>query len=121
MRRAARIRADGHTSVARHAAARPSPHSWDNASSNSHDANQAPPMLRLTELTLPIEHPPEALAPAIQQRLRLPDGALLGFTVFKRSYDARKKYADLSFVYTVDCELRSEEHTSELQSLLRNS
>src|SRR3546814_19995263 len=65
-------------------------------------------MLRLTELTLPIEHPPEALAPAIQQRLRLPDGALLGFTVFKRSYDARKKYADLSFVYTVDCELRDE-------------
>src|SRR3546814_3876170 len=45
---------------------------------------------------------------AIQQRLRLPDGALLGFTVFKRSYDARKKYADLSFVYTVDCELRDE-------------
>src|SRR3546814_19232373 len=85
-----------------------SPHSWDNASSNSHDANQAPPMLRLTELTLPIEHPPEALAPAIQQRLRLPDGALLGFPVFKRSYDARKKYADLSFVYTVACELRDE-------------
>ncbi|AXQ28891.1 NAD(P)/FAD-dependent oxidoreductase [Solimonas sp. K1W22B-7] len=62
-------------------------------------------MLRLTELTLPIEHPPEALAPAIQKRLRLPDGALLGFTVFKRSYDARKK-SELSFVYTVDCELR---------------
>jgi len=67
-----------------------------------------PPMLRITELTLPIEHPPEALTPAIQQRLRLPDGALLGFTVFKRSYDARKKHADLSFVYTVDCELRDE-------------
>ncbi|PPE73684.1 hypothetical protein C3942_12890 [Solimonas fluminis] len=64
-------------------------------------------MLRLTELTLPIEHPPEALAPAIQKRLRLPDGALLGFTVFKRSYDARKK-SELCFVYTLDCELRDE-------------
>lgn len=62
-------------------------------------------MLRITELTLPIEHPPEALAAAIQKRLRLPDGALLSFTIFKRSYDARKKYADLSFVYTVDCEV----------------
>jgi uncharacterized FAD-dependent dehydrogenase len=64
-------------------------------------------MLRITELTLPIEHPPEALAPAIRERLRLPDGALLGFTVFKRSYDARKK-SGLNFVYTVDCELRDE-------------
>jgi uncharacterized FAD-dependent dehydrogenase len=65
-------------------------------------------MLRITELTLPIEHAPEALVTAILKRLRLPDGALLKFTVFKRSYDARKKYADLSFIYTVDCELRDE-------------
>ncbi|HEY0915990.1 MAG TPA: FAD-dependent oxidoreductase, partial [Solimonas sp.] len=64
-------------------------------------------MLRLTELQLPIEHPPEALAAAIQKRLRLPDGALLSFTVFKRSYDARKK-SELNFVYTLDCELRDE-------------
>ena len=28
--------------------------------------------------------------------------------MFKRSYDARKKSAELSFVYTVDCELRDE-------------
>jgi uncharacterized protein len=65
-------------------------------------------MLRLTELTLPIHHPPEALAPAIQKRLRLPDGDLHDFTVFKRSYDARKKSAELCFVYTLDCELRDE-------------
>jgi len=65
-------------------------------------------MLRLTELTLPIDHAPDALAPAIQKRLRLPDGDLLDFTVFKRSYDARKKSAALCFVYTIDCELRDE-------------
>lgn len=64
-------------------------------------------MLRITELTLPIDHPPTALAPAIQQRLGLPDGDLLNFIVFKRSYDARKR-SELNFVYTVDCELRDE-------------
>ncbi|MES2491116.1 MAG: NAD(P)/FAD-dependent oxidoreductase [Pseudomonadota bacterium] len=64
-------------------------------------------MLRITELTLPIDHPPEALAPAIQERLRLPDGDLRNFTVYKRSYDARKR-SELNFVYTVDCELRDE-------------
>ncbi|HSW11210.1 MAG TPA: FAD-dependent oxidoreductase, partial [Solimonas sp.] len=64
-------------------------------------------MLRLTELSLPIEHPPEALPAAIQKRLRLPDGDLRSFIVFRRSYDARKK-SELSFVYTVDCELRDE-------------
>ncbi|HEY0975799.1 MAG TPA: NAD(P)/FAD-dependent oxidoreductase [Solimonas sp.] len=65
-------------------------------------------MLRITELTLPIEHAADALAPAIQKRLRLPDGDLLDFTVFKRAYDARKKHEGLSFVYTVDCTLRDE-------------
>ncbi|PTU32240.1 NAD(P)/FAD-dependent oxidoreductase [Stenotrophobium rhamnosiphilum] len=64
-------------------------------------------MLRITELTLPIDHPPEALAPAIQERLRLPDGDLHNFIVYKRSYDARKR-SELNFVYTVDCELRDE-------------
>ncbi len=64
-------------------------------------------MLRINELTLPIDHPPEALAPAIKERLRLPDGDLLGFTIYKRSYDARKK-SELNFVYNVDCELRDE-------------
>lgn len=64
-------------------------------------------MLRITELTLLIDHPPEALALAIKERLRLPDGDLLNFTVYKRSYDARKR-SELNFVYTIDCELRDE-------------
>ncbi len=65
-------------------------------------------MLRLTELNLPLDHPPEALPAAIARRLRLPDGALLSFTVFKRGYDARKKNSELNFIYTIDCELRDE-------------
>ncbi len=65
-------------------------------------------MLRLTELTLPIDHPEEALRPAILKRLGLEDAALLDYAVFKRSYDARKKAVDLCFVYTVDLEVADE-------------
>jgi uncharacterized FAD-dependent dehydrogenase len=64
-------------------------------------------MLRLTELRLPLNHPEDALRPAIVQRLRIRDADLLRFTVFKRSHDARKKHA-MVFIYTVDCELRDE-------------
>ena len=64
-------------------------------------------MLRLTELKLPLDHPPEALRAAILKRLELADDALLGFSIFKRSYDARKKYA-LLLVYAVDVEMKNE-------------
>ncbi|WP_271007237.1 NAD(P)/FAD-dependent oxidoreductase [Paucibacter sp. B51] len=65
-------------------------------------------MLRITELRLPLDHAEEALRPAVLQRLGLKDdAALLGFTVFKRSYDARKKTA-IQLIYTVDCELSDE-------------
>jgi uncharacterized FAD-dependent dehydrogenase len=64
-------------------------------------------MLRLTELKLPLDHPPEALRAAILKRLELTDDALVGFSLFKRSYDARKKHA-LLMVYAVDVEVRDE-------------
>jgi len=64
-------------------------------------------MLRLTELKLPLDHPPEALRAAILKRLELADDALLGFSIFKRSYDARKKHA-LLLVYAVDVEVKNE-------------
>ncbi len=67
-----------------------------------------PAMLRITELTLPIDHPDEALRPAIASRLRLAETELLSYTLFKRSYDARKKSAELSFVYTVDVAVADE-------------
>ncbi len=65
-------------------------------------------MLRLTELTLPIDHPDEALRPAVAKRLGVRDEEVLELVVFRRGYDARKKYADLSFVYTIDVALRDE-------------
>ena len=65
-------------------------------------------MLRLTDLRLPLDHADDALRAAIVARLCLGDATqLLGFTVFKRSYDARKKTA-IVLIYTVDCELRDE-------------
>src|SRR5512139_4135845 len=64
-------------------------------------------MLRLTELKLPLDHPPEALRAAILKRLELADDELLGFSIFKRSYDARKKHA-LLLIYAVDVEVKNE-------------
>ncbi len=64
-------------------------------------------MIRITELSLHLDHPEDALRQAIVRRLGIPDGDLLGFTVFKRSYDARKK-SSILFVYIVDAEVRNE-------------
>jgi uncharacterized FAD-dependent dehydrogenase len=64
-------------------------------------------MLRITELRLPLNHTDDELRPAILKRLALPDAALKSFTVFKRSYDARKKSA-VVLIYTLDCEIDDE-------------
>jgi hypothetical protein len=65
-------------------------------------------MLRITELKLPLDHPIEALRPAIIQRLGIDAEDLLDYSLFKRSYDARKKSSELQFIYTIDCSLRDE-------------
>ena len=64
-------------------------------------------MLRITELRLPLDHGENALRQAVVARLGVADTGLLGFTVFKRSFDARKKSA-IQLIYTVDCELGDE-------------
>ena len=64
-------------------------------------------MLRLTELKLPLDHPPEALRAAILKRLALKDEELLSVSIFKRSFDARKKHAMLA-IYAVDIEVVNE-------------
>ncbi|MFD2644742.1 NAD(P)/FAD-dependent oxidoreductase [Pseudomonas japonica] len=65
-------------------------------------------MLRITELKLPLDHPDEALRDAIVQRLGIDDAELLDFTIFKRSYDARKKNTELLFIYAIDLNVRDE-------------
>ena len=64
-------------------------------------------MIRLTELSLPLDHPADALRQAIVRRLGIADGDLLDVSLFRRGYDARRKNA-VCFVYTVDLSLRDE-------------
>ncbi|HEY6897208.1 MAG TPA: NAD(P)/FAD-dependent oxidoreductase [Rhodocyclaceae bacterium] len=64
-------------------------------------------MLRLNEVKLPLDHPEAALRAAICQRLELKDQDLLGFSIFRRSYDARKKSA-ISLIYALEVEVRDE-------------
>jgi hypothetical protein len=62
-------------------------------------------MLRLSELKLPLDHPPEALPAAIAARLGVPESDIVRWSVWKRAHDARKKAAILK-VYIVDVELK---------------
>ncbi|PVM87362.1 NAD(P)/FAD-dependent oxidoreductase [Caulobacter endophyticus] len=64
-------------------------------------------MLRLSELKLPLDHPPEAMAPAICARLGIDPADLLEVKLWRRAHDARRKSAIL-MVYTVDVALRDE-------------
>jgi len=65
-------------------------------------------MIRITELALPLDHPAEALRAALIKRLKIQDQDLVDFTVFKRSYDARKKNSEITFIYIVDLEVKHE-------------
>lgn len=64
-------------------------------------------MLRLTEIKLPIDHPPEAIREAILAKLKIPSSDLLSFTMFRRGNDARKK-TNILLVYALDCEVKNE-------------
>jgi uncharacterized FAD-dependent dehydrogenase len=64
-------------------------------------------MLRITNLSLPLDHNPEQLLAAILQRLGTPADELLAFHIARRGYDARKK-SSISLVYSIDVELRDE-------------
>jgi uncharacterized protein len=64
-------------------------------------------MLRISELKLPLDHPPEALPAAIAARLGVAAGDILRWSIWKRAHDARKKVAILK-VYIVDAQVRDE-------------
>ena len=64
-------------------------------------------MLRLNEVKLPLNHTEAELPAAILARLDIAAEDLLGFTVFKRSYDARKKSA-IVLIYSLDIEVADE-------------
>ncbi|SDY56016.1 hypothetical protein SAMN04487939_103186 [Lysobacter sp. yr284] len=58
-------------------------------------------MLRLTDLKLPLDHPEAALREAIVARLGIAADELTGYTIAKRSYDARRRGA-IVLIYSVD-------------------
>jgi uncharacterized FAD-dependent dehydrogenase len=64
-------------------------------------------MLRLTEIKLPLDHPPEDIATAAVARLRIAPGDLISCTVFRRAHDARKKSA-ITLIYSLDVEVKNE-------------
>jgi uncharacterized protein len=64
-------------------------------------------MLRITELKLPLDHAEPALRAAVLQRLGVADADLIGFSIFRRAWDARKRSAVL-LIYTIDAEVRGE-------------
>jgi uncharacterized FAD-dependent dehydrogenase len=66
-------------------------------------------MIRITELALPLGHSPDTLRAAILTRLGIAAPDLLDFSVFKRSYDARKKNSEICFVYILDVAVRDED------------
>lgn len=70
-------------------------------------------MIRITELSLPWGDPTDpqtqaALRRAILTRLEIGEHELIGFTVYKRSHDARRKDRELAFVYIVDVDVKDE-------------
>lgn len=64
-------------------------------------------MLRLSGLSLPLDHPAEALPKAICARLDIAPGELRGWSIYRRGNDARRRSAIL-LVYTLDIDLADE-------------
>ncbi|OGA56433.1 MAG: hypothetical protein A3F74_26440 [Betaproteobacteria bacterium RIFCSPLOWO2_12_FULL_62_58] len=64
-------------------------------------------MLRLTEIKLPLEHTEHEIEAAILKRLGIAAKELVGYSIFRRSYDARKRSA-ISFIYMLDVEVKDE-------------
>lgn len=58
-------------------------------------------MLRISEIKLPLDHDDIALEEAILKKLGVSSKELTSYTIFKRSYDARKR-GQILLVYIVD-------------------
>ena len=64
-------------------------------------------MLRLTDLALPLDHPPEAVEPAVCVRLGIAPADLERVLLVRRGNDARKRGA-IKLVYALDVAVRDE-------------
>ncbi|ELS04440.1 FAD-dependent dehydrogenase [Xenococcus sp. PCC 7305] len=64
-------------------------------------------MLRLKEIKLPLDHHESAIQDVILKKLHISAAELIRYTIFKRSYDARKK-GKIILVYIIDVETTKE-------------
>ena len=62
-------------------------------------------MLRVTDVTLPLDHEPAMLAEAVAARLGVDADEVLDVSVFRRAYDARRRGA-ARLTYTLDAAVR---------------
>jgi uncharacterized protein len=65
-------------------------------------------MLRLTDLRLPLNHSEDELRAAVLKELGIGPRDLVGYSVFRRSFDARKRGA-IALIYHLDVETTREE------------
>ena len=65
-------------------------------------------MLRLTNLSVPLDYTEDSLKLILLKKLRLSPDQLLSFTISRRSVDARNKQ-DVHFVVSVDLKLKNEQ------------
>ena len=77
-------------------------------------------MLRLTEIKLPLEHTEADLAAAITDKLEISAEQLQGFSVVKRSCDARQQ-DNILLIYHLDVQLAAELETQLLEKFVRQS
>jgi hypothetical protein len=65
-------------------------------------------MLRITEIKLPLNHTDAELTATILHKLNIQTNELIRYSIFKRSYDARKRH-NIFLIYTVDVETTQEQ------------
>ena len=67
-------------------------------------------MLRISEIKLPLDHDQAELDAAVRARLQsidVPSDQMIGYTVYRRAHDARKR-GDIKLTYIVDVALSDE-------------
>ena len=76
-------------------------------------------MLRLTDIQLPLDHSESAIKAAILKKLLITEVELIGFYIFRRSYNARKK-SSIVLIYTLDVETSIENQILQRLSGIEN-
>jgi len=77
-------------------------------------------MLRLNEIKLPLNHQDSDIADAIVNTLEISLNDLQSYTIYKRSYDARKK-ASILLIYQLDVVLSDEKEQAILEKFSKQS